>query len=553
MPAKPGAGEGRSTAAVVLTHVAVMLACTVLAAPALPAGEPNLLATLSGHTDEVTAVAFRPDGNILASGSLDGTIKLWDVATKRNLATLQIKDDEVYCVAFSPDGKTLASGSTEETIRLWDVPAAKNTAGLKGKDSPVHCVVFSPDGKTLASGTEGGTIALWEGATGRTIFTREQPGWVVSAAFTPDGKTLATADRCVGEIRLWDVRTGEKTRTLQASNRAIWAVAYSPDGKTLASGNHDKTVTLWDAATGKSITTFKGHEGTVYSVAYRPDGNILASGSGDKTIRLWDVASAKTVATLTGHAGGVQSVRFSPDGKMLASGSDDKTVKLWDVSALATPAGDQGKTGEDLVPVEIQLPKVITEDGPGVFEPKPRPTLEKHDWKPRAPLLAPRGVKNLAAGRSVTSSDKEPTIGELSMVTDGDKDAADGSFVELHEGRQWVQIDLGATADLYGILFWHYLSDRRRVYYDVIVQVSDDPDFRQGVRTLFNNDFDNSSGLGRGNDLEYVEDYQGRLVRVGSEKGRPIRARYVRLYSSGNTMNGYNHYVEVEVFGKPTP
>jgi hypothetical protein len=163
--------------------------------------------------------------------------------------------------------------------------------------------------------------------------------------------------------------------------------------------------------------------------------------------------------------------------------------------------------------------------------------------KSRGPFYVPAGTKLLSGKRPVTSSDRDPVIGELEMITDGQKSGADGYFVELGPGRQWVQIDLGSSHALHAILFWHFHS-QARVYRDVIVQVSDDRDFKSNVTTVFNNDHDNSSGLGAGKDKEYVEVAEGKLV---DPKG--VRARYVRLYSNGNTTNDLNHYVEVEVYG----
>ena len=140
----------------------------------------------------------------------------------------------------------------------------------------------------------------------------------------------------------------------------------------------------------------------------------------------------------------------------------------------------------------------------------------------------------------------QPVIGELDMVTDGEKEGGDGYFIELGPGKQWVQIDLGASNPLHAILAWHYHS-QARVYRDVVVQVSDDKDFLKGVTTVFNNDHDNSSGLGVGKDKEYIEVAEGRLIDPKGAKGR-----YVRLYSNGNTTNDLNHYVEVEVYGTAT-
>jgi hypothetical protein len=157
----------------------------------------------------------------------------------------------------------------------------------------------------------------------------------------------------------------------------------------------------------------------------------------------------------------------------------------------------------------------------------------------------PEGTVLLSGGKKVTSSDASPVIGDLDMITDGEKNGGDGYFVELGPGVQWVQIDLGASANLYAIVFWHFHA-QARVYHDVIVQVSDDPSFKSGVTTVFNNDHDNSSKLGLGKDKEYIEVAEGKLFDPNGARGR-----YVRLSSKGNTTNDLNHYVEVEVYGVP--
>ncbi len=171
--------------------------------------------------------------------------------------------------------------------------------------------------------------------------------------------------------------------------------------------------------------------------------------------------------------------------------------------------------------------------------------IEKPSDKPRPPFLAPKGVQNLALGKKVTSSDKAPITGSLDLVTDGDKESNDNSFVELHRRTQWVQIDLEKRAKIYAILIWH-AHNTYQVYHDVIVQVSDDPDFTQGVKTLYNNDYDNSSGLGVGTDKEYFETYEGRLIDAKGAEGR-----YVRCYSRGSTYSALNRYTEIEVWGIP--
>jgi hypothetical protein len=195
-----------------------------------------------------------------------------------------------------------------------------------------------------------------------------------------------------------------------------------------------------------------------------------------------------------------------------------------------------------LAPVEIRLPKPMFAGTP---QNVPASNLERPRGRPRPPFLAPVGTTNLALGRPVSSSDPEPVIGSLSAITDGDKEATDGSFVELSPGPQQVTIDLRERCDIYAVVVWHY-HRWPRAYRDVVVQVADDPTFRSRVQTIFNNDSDDSLGLGFGKDLDYIETYEGKLM-----EGKGARGRYVRLYSDGNTHDDLNHYIEVEVYGRP--
>ena len=198
--------------------------------------------------------------------------------------------------------------------------------------------------------------------------------------------------------------------------------------------------------------------------------------------------------------------------------------------------------GEKLEPIPIRLPQPMFEGTPQNLR---VPNLEKPRWKAREPFLAPVGVKNVARRKPVTSSDKEPIFGDVAMLTDGDKEADEGSYVTLGPGLQHVTVDLGAMHEMYAVLFWHF-HKTPRVYFDVIVQIADDQNFTKNVRTLFNNDHDNTSKLGAGKDMNYVETSEGRLVDA---KG--AIARYVRLYSNGNNADDTNHYIEIEVYGRP--
>jgi len=197
---------------------------------------------------------------------------------------------------------------------------------------------------------------------------------------------------------------------------------------------------------------------------------------------------------------------------------------------------------DSMVALEIELPKPLF-----AGTPKPIsniPNLEAPSSEPRKAIMVPKGTKNLAAGKTVTSSDDWPIIGDLEFVTDGDKEGEEGYYVELGPDTQWVQIDLVDVCHIHAVLAWHYHAEAR-VYHDVVVQVSNDPTFKDGVKTIYNNDHDNSSEQGVGKDMAYVETNEGRLM-VASATGR-----YVRLYSGGNTSNKMNHYIEVEVYGQP--
>jgi hypothetical protein len=172
------------------------------------------------------------------------------------------------------------------------------------------------------------------------------------------------------------------------------------------------------------------------------------------------------------------------------------------------------------------------------------PNLEAPNYKPRPPFLAPAGTENVAAGKTVTASSKA-VFGKIEMLVDGDKSYKDDSLLGLERGHQWIQIDLGAIYNLHAILLWHF-HQGDRVYFDVAIQVADDAAFTQNVRTVFNNDHDDTAGMGAGTDKEYIESYKGKFIEIDG-----VAARAVRFLSKGNTTDDFNHYVEAEVFGTP--
>lgn len=231
------------------------------------------------------------------------------------------------------------------------------------------------------------------------------------------------------------------------------------------------------------------------------------------------------------------------NGKKPTNGGDTPTNGSATSNGGDTPTNGSATT--EMVEKKIELPNPMFVGTPPITENLQVNVDTKNPESKRAPLEAPADVKVISRGKPVTSSDDLPMIGDLPLVTDGDKEATEGSYVELAPEKQWVQIDLGDKYEIWGIVIWHYHANAR-VYRDTIVQLADDPDFTTGVQTVFNNDNDNSYGLGVGNDFEYFDEHVGKLIRVDGKT-----ARYVRLHSNGNTANDQNHYIEVEIWGRP--
>jgi hypothetical protein len=228
---------------------------------------------------------------------------------------------------------------------------------------------------------------------------------------------------------------------------------------------------------------------------------------------------------------------------MFATRASSLSIRALLAASLACIGFVINSSAEDLVPLQIKLPAPAFIGTPS--DSPVAPNVEKPTGKPRPPLMVPPGLSNVALGKKVTSSATNTPADQLVKITDGDKEANEPSIVLMHRGVQWVQIDLGSPQEIYAIVVWH-AHDSPKVYHGVVVQVADSADFKQNVRTLFNNDQENGDGLGVGTNREYFETNEGKLVEA---KG--IKARYVRLYSSGSTESHMNEYTEVEVYGRP--
>lgn len=281
---------------------------------------------------QLLALAFSPDGQLLATGGEDNAIGLWQTRTGDLLRTLEGPTGSIRSVTFSPNGYLLAAGGEDKTIRLWQVDRGQLIYTQSMLNSYAECLAFTPNGRLLASGGWGGAIDLWEVTEGYLQKVAAlSTGFVHSIAFSPDGQILAAG--CYdGTVRLWNVSERRLIRTLEGYPNFVHSVTFSPDGQRLAAGGGSPTILVWRMRDGRLLDTLEGHTNFVHSVAFNHDGQLLASGSEDKTVRLWRVSDGSLLHVLHEHTSGVMAVAFSPDGHMLASGSRDTKLRLWQVA-----------------------------------------------------------------------------------------------------------------------------------------------------------------------------------------------------------------------------
>ncbi|GAA6615277.1 protein kinase domain-containing protein [Scytonema sp. NUACC26] len=297
--------------------------------------------TLYGHLGDVNSLAIKLNPiksskenvtELLASGSDDKTIKIWNLRNKKEIRTLKGHKEFVYSVTLSADSQTLASGGKDNTIKIWNVNTGQVIRTLTGHSSYVNSVSLSADGQTLASGSYDTTIKVWNLKIGQEIHTlKGHEGEVLSVAISPDGQTLASGstDRTV---KIWNVKTGKLLRTLTGHLGDVNAVAISPNQKIVASVSDDRTIRVWNLNTGRELRPpLIGHSADVNAVAFSPDSEKIATGSDDTTVRIWNLSTGQEVKAFKGHLQEVFAVVFSRDGKNIISGSKDKTIKIWQV------------------------------------------------------------------------------------------------------------------------------------------------------------------------------------------------------------------------------
>lgn len=283
------------------------------------------------------SVDFSPDGQFIASGSSDETVKLWDIKNQKLLHTFEGHTNIVYSVAFSSDGRFLVSGSKDGSIKLWDIKNKKLVLTFENDSVSVLSVAFSPDGLFIASGSYS-TVKLWDIVNQRLIHTFESDSNTsrfLSVTFSPDGRFIASGSGDLSNnkhiVSLWDIQSKELAYAFDGHAQEVYSVAFSPDGQYVASGSGDKTIKLWNILERRLLFTFEGLSKNVLSVAFSPNGRFIASASGDNTVILWDIQNKIMIQSIEGHFINVRSVVFSPDGRLIAFGSFDGTITLWDI------------------------------------------------------------------------------------------------------------------------------------------------------------------------------------------------------------------------------
>ena len=299
------------------------------------------------HSTVVGSLAFSPNGHILASGSWDNTVKLWDVASG-SLLWSGWQTGSVNAVAFAPDGSLLASGGGNTLVQLWEPQSGTNVQTLAGQGGTVCSLAWSPDGRLLASGCVDGSIWMWAPKL-REPHTSVQVlaghiNWVTGLAFSPDGTQMASVSYD-GTVKVWDIPNPGSFQTFSGHTDRVIRVAWSPDGRTLASCGHDKTIWLWNVKEGRARTVLYEHSAAVYTLAFTPDSRRLVSGSEDSTVRVWDVESGECLSTISGYVPSLLDIDWSPNGMQLVSGGTDTFVTLWDATGTTPPRVLPGHRG----------------------------------------------------------------------------------------------------------------------------------------------------------------------------------------------------------------
>jgi WD40 repeat protein len=422
------------------------------------------LIVLRGHTDDVDAVAFSPDGARVVTASDDDTARVWEVATGRALATLSGHSGNVMAAAFSPDGARVVTASGDDTVRVWEVATGKALATLSEHIGNVRVVTFSPDGTRVFTLGSDGTVRALEVATGKLLTAlswdmgrvratvlssdearsadagevapKESPTSTypvpyavimleVVAALSPDC-TRVVIENGDSTARVWEVATGQVLATLSTGIGIMTAAAFSADGTLVVTANMDGTASVWDVKTGQSLATFSGHTGAVTAVAFSPDGTRVVTASDDDTARVWVAATGKTLAILSGHTGNVTAAAFSPDGTRVVTANSDGTAHVWRVAMGESLAILSGHTDDvRAVAFSPDGTRVVTasdDDTAHVWVAatgKALATLSGHAGRVSSAVFSPDGTRVVTASSDDTARVWEAATGKALATLSG--------------------------------------------------------------------------------------------------------------------------------------
>jgi WD40 repeat protein len=312
---------------------------------------------LIGHTDWVMDLAFSPDGERLASTSLDGTVRLWSLTPGQEIVSVRSPSTGYGTrVIYHPNGQELATNSGDGTAIIWNAKSGEPRLTLTGHNTEVMNMAYSPDGKRFATASLDMTAIVWDTATGEKLLTLSgHEDGVRDITFSPEGSLIATGGFDL-TARIWDATSGAELLKITGHEGIVPGVAFSPDGTRLATASTDGTAKIWDVKTGELLSTLEGHVSGVVDISYSPDGKKIATVSNDATAKIWDAGNGKELLTLTGHSSELRPIAFSPDGKFLATGSGDNTAKIWDVETgqelLTLPGSEGGVYGVAFSPTD---------------------------------------------------------------------------------------------------------------------------------------------------------------------------------------------------------
>lgn len=348
--------------------------------------------SLSGHQGEIFGLAFNPTNQILASGSGDQSIRLWDVQTGRLQIILKGHTAPIRTLAFSSKGNFLASGASDKTTRVWDLQTGKEAAIFSSIFGNIRAVAFSPNGEILASTGDGGSLRLLDWRANKEVKAMKSGfGIIYAVAFSPSGSVLATGSSDT-HVHIWDPSSGQQQTVFSGHAKAVLSVAFSPDGSLLASGSADGTVRLWEVRTGKERGILLGHSGDVNAVGFTANGIHVISAGGDGTVRFWDSATSRSLGILSNYKGPVWALALAHNEDLLASGGRDRTVHLQ--AAAVTLAQVSPSSTSPVIPrdADVGPPPVPPPHAVADF------SIQPHEIKPGEELTVDLRVSNTGKG-----------------------------------------------------------------------------------------------------------------------------------------------------------